>query len=208
MTFATEMIVKASLNKAKLAEVPIILHPDGRKAHPPHLKTFRDGWRTLVFLLMYSPRWLFLIPGSLVILLGLIGYALALPGVTIGGATFDAHTLLFSSVAIICGYQGIVFAVLAQTFSVNEGLMPETAFYKRFYGTLNLERGLLFSIAMMLAGLALLGSAVAQWWSVDFGSLDYAATMRMVIPGATLTALGFETVLASFFASILGMKRV
>ena len=155
-----------------------------------------------------APRNRFLIPGLLVILLGALGYGLALPGVTIGGATFDAHTLLFSSVAIICGYQAILFSILAQTFSVNAGLMPETSFYQRFYGVLNLERGLILALLVTLGGVCLLGSAVITWWSADFGRLDYADTMRVVIPGATLTAIGFETLLASFFASILGMKRL
>ncbi len=104
MEFATEMIIKASLFGEKLTEVPITLHPDGRKSHAPHLKTFRDGWRTLRFFLMYSPRWLFVIPGALLVLLGLIGYGVALPGVRLGGVAFDAHTLLFASLGILCGY--------------------------------------------------------------------------------------------------------
>src|SRR6266704_3250191 len=103
MEFATEMIIKASLRGERIAEVPITLHPDGRKAHKPHLKTFRDGWRTLRFFLLYSPRWLFLMPGLLMILLGLIGYAVALPGLRVRGVHFDAHTLLFASVAVLCG---------------------------------------------------------------------------------------------------------
>src|SRR5262250_443097 len=105
MEFATEMIIKASLYGEKIAEVPITLHPDGRKAHKPHLKTFRDGWRTLRFFLLYSPRWLFLMPGLLLVLVGLIGYALALPGITLAGMTLDAHSLLFASLAILCGCQ-------------------------------------------------------------------------------------------------------
>ena len=88
MEFATEMVIKSSLHNARIAEVPITLHPDGRKAHAPHLKTFRDGWRTLRFFLMYSPRWLFLYPGLLLLALGAVGYALALPGHRIGADPF------------------------------------------------------------------------------------------------------------------------
>ncbi|MFI5380273.1 MAG: glycosyltransferase family 2 protein, partial [Tepidisphaerales bacterium] len=124
MEFATEMIIKASLHGARIAEVPVTLHPDGRKAHAPHLKTFRDGWRTLRFFMMYSPRWLFLMPGILLGLLGLLGYALAMPGIKIGPATFDAHTLLFASLAILCGYQSVLFAVFTKVFAISEGLMP------------------------------------------------------------------------------------
>ena len=114
MEFATEMVIKSSLQNARIAEVPITLHPDGRKAHAPHLKTFRDGWRTLRFFLMYSPRWLFLYPGLLLVVLGVVGYALALPGHRIGRIHFDAHTLLFSSLAILLGHQSIVFAIFAE----------------------------------------------------------------------------------------------
>lgn len=112
MEFATEMIIKASLWREKIAEVPITLYPDGRKSHASHLKTVRDGWRTLRFFMMYSPRWLFVIPGTLLVILGLVGYAIALPGVTWRGIAFDAHTLLFASLAILCGYQSILFAHL------------------------------------------------------------------------------------------------
>src|SRR5690242_281324 len=124
MEFATEMIIKSSLQNAQIAEVPITLHPDGRKAHAPHLHTFRDGWRTLRFFLMYSPRWLFLVPGALLLLLGAIGYAIAMPGLRIGRITFDVHTLLFASLSIIAGYQSIVFALLTKVFAISEGLLP------------------------------------------------------------------------------------
>ena len=207
MEFATEMIIKASLFGEKISEVPITLRPDGRKSHAPHLKTFRDGWRTLRFFLMYSPRWLFVIPGLLLILLGLIGYALAMPGIQLQGMTFDAHTLLFSSLAILCGYQSVLFAIFTKTFAVGEGLMPEDPYLTTFFRVANLERGLIVASAALLIGLALLMAAVNQWRLVDFGPLDYAITMRLVVPGVTLTALGFQTILSSFFVSILGMRR-
>lgn len=213
MEFATEMIIKSSLYHAKIAEVPITLHPDGRKAHAPHLKTFRDGWRTLRFFLLYSPRWLFLLPGIFFIVLGLVGYALALPSVTIHGVgslgqiTFDMHTLLFASVFILCGYQAVVFAILTKLFAITEGLLPEDPKLNRFFGIVNLERGLAVSAVALATGVFLLLLAINEWRLTGFGRLDYEHTMRWVIPGATLIALGVQTVFSSFFASVLGMKR-
>jgi len=207
MEFATEMIIKASLYSAHITEIPITLHPDGRKTHAPHLRTVRDGWRTLRFFLVFSPRWLFLVPGFVFALLGLAGYAVALPGLTISGVTFDAHTLLFSSLAIMMGYQSVLFAICAKSFAIGEGLLPKDPRIDRFFKVIYLERGLAIGALGFLAGLILLGTAVWQWKAVHFGRLDYAVTMRWVIPGATLTALGFQTVLSSFFVSILGMKR-
>jgi glycosyltransferase involved in cell wall biosynthesis len=207
MEFATEMIIKASLHGARIAEIPITLYPDGRKTNAPHLRTIRDGWRTLRFFLIFSPRWLFLAPGFILALLGLAGYAVALPGLQIAGVTFDAHTLLFSSLAILMGYQSILFAIFAKTFAISEGFLPKDPRVDRFFKIIYLERGLALGTVAFLAGLILLGAAVLQWKSTHFGRLDYAVTMRWVIPGATLTALGFQTVLSSFFVSILGMKR-
>jgi hypothetical protein len=207
MEFATEMIIKASLLGERIAEVPITLHRDGRKSHAPHLKTFRDGWRTLRFFLMCCPRWLFLIPGAALIVLGLIGYVIALPGLRIHGIAFDAHTLLFASLFLLCGYQSILFAVFAKTFAITEGLLPGDDQLKRFYELVNLEKGLIASVIAILSGAALLIAAINQWRLAGFGPLDYAVTMRLVIPGASLIALGFQTVLSSFFISILGMGR-
>lgn len=206
MEFATEMIVKASLFRLKLAEVPITLHPDGRVQHAPHLRTFRDGWRTLRFLLIYSPRWLFLIPGAVLILFGLFGYGLALPGIRIRGVAFDAHTLLFATLSILCGYQAILFAIFTKTFAIGQRLMPEDPRLDRFFDLITLERGLVIAGASLLIGFGLLLSSVNQWRLADFGHLDYAITMRSVIPGALLTALGFQTIVSSFFVSILGMR--
>src|SRR5439155_6575577 len=124
MEFATEMIIKASRYEARIAEVPITLHPDGRRSRGPHLKTFRDGWRTLRFFLMVAPRWLFLEPGRLLMLLGLVGFALALPGVRVHGVHFSSHTLVISSMLVIVGYQAILFAISVKTFAISQGIMP------------------------------------------------------------------------------------
>lgn len=207
MEFAIEMIVKASLLRMKIAEVPITLHPDGRKSHPPHLRTFRDGWRTLRFLLMYSPRWLFLAPGCLLLVLGLVGYLVAMPGTTIAGVTFDVHTLLVASLSVLLGYQAIQFAVFTKMFAITEGLLPPDRRMERFFRPGNLERGLILGLLLGIGGLVLLAIAVNAWRLRDFGRLDYAETMRWVVPGVTLTAIGFQTVLASFFVGILGLRR-
>jgi glycosyltransferase involved in cell wall biosynthesis len=207
MEFATEMVIKASLQGARIAEVPITLHRDGRKAHRPHLRTFRDGWRTLRFFLMCTPRWLFLIPGAALIAAGILGYAVALPEARIAGVRFDVHTLLFASLFIISGFQAIAFAVLAKLFAMTEGLLPPDRRVMRLVGIINLETGLALGLAVMLIGCGLLGAAVNQWRLAGFGDLDYSRTMRWVIPGVTLTTLGFQGILASFYASLLGMAR-
>jgi glycosyltransferase involved in cell wall biosynthesis len=207
MEFATEMIIKASLNRKRIAEVPITLHPDGRQTRAPHLKTLRDGWRTLRFFLVCSPRWLFLMPGMLLILLGGAGYAIALPGLTVKGVTFDAHTLLFASLAFLCGFQAVLFAILTKLFAITEGLLPSDPRFERAFRYITLETGLAGGTLALVAGFVLLLVAVLIWKSTGWGRLDYSDVMRVVIPGATLTALGFQTVLFSFFMSILGMKR-
>ncbi|MFT3883809.1 MAG: glycosyltransferase family 2 protein [Gemmatales bacterium] len=207
MEFATEMVIKSSLFRAKIAEVPITLHPDGRKSHPPHLKTWRDGWRTLRFFLLYSPRWLFLIPGLFLILLGIVGYGLALPGITIGNATFDAHSLLFASLFLMVGYQAVLFALFTKRFAISEGMMPPDDRLTKFFQWATLEKGLVIGILTGLTGLFLLVGAINQWWETGFGRLDYSRTMRWVIPGVTLCMIGFQTLFGSFFISVLGMRR-
>ena len=207
MEFATEMIIKATLHQVRIAEVPIALHPDGRKAHLPHLRTFRDGWRTLRLFLLFTPRWLFLMPGVLLTLLGLAGYVVALPGLTIGRATFDVHTLLYASVALLCGQQALAFALFAKTFAVGEGLLPLDPRTVRFYEIATLERGLVLGVLAMVVGGGLMAAVAVHWWRAGLGALDYPQTMRLAIPGATLTALGVQTALGSFFGSVLGMRR-
>src|SRR5262249_1026916 len=147
---------KSSLAGARIGEVPITLHPDGRKSHRPHLKTFRDGWRTLRFFLLYSPRWLFVIPGAVLAALGLLGFALVMPGLRIGHVAFDAHTLLFASLAVICGYQSLLFALFTKSFAISEGLLPEDQRITRFFRMVNLERGVIAGAATTVAGLLLL----------------------------------------------------
>lgn len=207
MEFATEMIIKAGIRGAKVAEIPITLRPDGRKTHRSHLKTYRDGWRTLRYFLLYCPRWLFWYPGIALVVLGGLGYLLALPGITIGRMTFDAHTLLFASLSVLLGFQSMVFAVHARLFAVGEGLWPDDPRIHRLFRHVTLETGLIVGVIVMLGGSGLLLGAINQWRVADFGRLDYAHTMRWVIPGATMTALGFQAILSVFFSSILLMHR-
>src|SRR3712207_4826393 len=147
--FRSEMIIRATARWSRIAEVPITLHPDGRVSHAPHLRTFRDGWRTLRFYLMYTPRRLFLMPGAFAVALGVLGYALALPGATIAGAKLDAHTLLFASLAILCGFQAITFAVFTKTLAIVDGHPPDDPRWVRFFRLVNLKR------AIVLAGVSL-----------------------------------------------------
>ncbi len=207
MEFATEMIIKSSLLGCKAAQVPITLHPDGRKLRPPHLNTFRDGWRTLRFFLLCTPRRLFLVPGVILILLGILAYGLALPGMSLHGIKFDAHTLLFGSLAMLCGYESIFFAVFAKTLAIKQGLLPSDMRIERFFNTVNLEVGLVVAASAMIFGLVLLGLAIEQWRVVSYGLLNYARTMRLVVPGATLVALGFQTILSAFMISFLDLEH-
>jgi len=207
MEFATEMIIKSSLLGARAAEVPITLHPDGRKSHAPHLRTLRDGWRTLRFFLLCSPRRLFLVPGVILMLLGLLAYGLAMPGIKIHGAKFDAHTLLFGTLGMLCGYQAIFFAIFAKILAIRAGLLPADERIEHFQNAFNLEVGLGIAALALIVGLVLLGAAVNQWRLVDFGLLDYSRTMRLVVPGATLTALGFQTILSAFLISFLDLQH-
>jgi hypothetical protein len=156
---------------------------------------------------LYSPRRLFLIPGLVLIALGLVGYGIALPGLRIGRVHFDVHTLLFASLAIICGYQSVVFAVCTKVFAIAEGLLPMDRRLERAFRLIHLETGLVTGAAGVVFGVCLLGYAVNLWRVHAFGDLDYGLTMRWVIPGVTLTALGFQTILSSFFLSVLGLRR-
>lgn len=207
MEFATEMIIRASISKARIAETPITLHPDGRKSHPPHLKTFRDGWRTLRLYLLYSPRWLFLIPGLTLILLGILASAIGLSETQYGAVTFSSHTALMGGLSVLCGYQSVLFAILTKTYAVETNWLPEDARYLRFYKLINLERGLLISVLAILLGFALIAVSLNQWRLAGFGNLDYAQTMRQLIPGTMIMVLGIQTILFSFFVSILGINR-
>lgn len=207
MEFATEMIIRASLRGSHISEVPITLHPDGRKAHAPHLKTFQDGWRTLRFFLMCSPKWLFLIPGLVLFGLGCLGAVLVFTGMKVGPARFDVHTLLCSSLCFIMAYQSAIFALLTKSFAIREGFLSQDQRLTNFYRVATLERGLLLGSMLLAAGFLSLLGCVLHWRNVGFGPLDYSQTMKLIIPSTTIAAIGFQTILFSFFISMMGINK-
>jgi hypothetical protein len=207
MELAVEMVVKARLAGLATEELPITLRPDGRRTHAPHLRTFRDGWRTLRWCLLASPRWLLLAPGVALVAAGLLGYALALPGVRVEGARLDAHTLLVASLALLVGHQALAFAALSQAWAAATGLLPEPRGLARLRRAFTLERGLLIAALLVLAGLALVAKVFLAWRAAGYGDLDYPETMRFVIPGTTLAALGVQTALAGAALGLLGLTR-
>ena len=207
MEFATEMVVKATLLKFKIDEVPTTLSPDGR-SRPPHLRTWRDGWRTLRFFLLYSPRWLFLYPGLALMITGIaLGLWLLPSPRTIGNVTFDVHTMLYCAAMVLLGFQSISFAVFTKTFAITEGLLPHDPVLDRMFHYITLEVGLGVGTLLVVAGLATSVTAVRLWDIQHFGLMDYAHTMRLVIPAALLLILGAQTIFSSFFLSVLGLRR-
>lgn len=207
MEFASEMVVKATLKKMRIAEVPTTLRPDGR-SRPPHLRSWRDGWRHLRFLLLFSPRWLFLYPGILLMLAGTIAGAWLLRGpIFIANIGFDVQTLLYASMAIVIGFQAIVFAVFTKVFAISEGLLPEDPKLIGLTRIVSLERGIVVGVLLLLAGLGGSIYAVSFWDERSFGPLDPSKTLRFIIPSITALILGCQIVLSSFFLSVLGLKR-
>jgi hypothetical protein len=206
MELGVEMVAKAALYGLRVEEVPTTLSPDLR-SRPPHLRTWRDGWRTLRFFLLYSPRWLFFYPGVVLILLGVCFSAAVLPGaVEVFGARFDVHTLLYAGAAIVVGFQAVVFAVLARVYAASEGLLPETRLVRRIRHV-SLELGLAVGIILLLASVTLSVIAFVRWDRSSFRHLDYPATLRLAIPAVVTLMLGVQTILSSFFLSVLGIKR-
>jgi glycosyltransferase involved in cell wall biosynthesis len=207
MEFASEMVVKASLLRMKVSEVPTTLSADGR-SHPPHLRTWRDGWRHLRFLLMYSPRWLFLYPGSLMMILGLAGCALLLPGPrVVHGIGFDVHTLLYASVSVLLGFQLISFAIFTKVFAITEGLLPEDPRLNRVFRWITLETGLVVGGLLIAIGLGGSIWAVSRWAQGSFGALQPEQMLRIVMPSVFSLTLGVQITFSSFFLSILGLRR-
>jgi glycosyltransferase involved in cell wall biosynthesis len=207
MEFASEMVVKASAFGLRVTEIPTTLAPD-RRDRAPHLRTWRDGWRHLRFLLLYSPRWLFLYPGIVLFALGVAISAALLPGARkIGSVVFDVHTLLFAAMAILIGFQSILFATFTKIFAISEGLLPEDPRLSRVFRYVTLETGLVAGILLILAGAGAWALGLAYWRILAFGPLDPEKTLRIVIPGVVCFTLGFQIVLSSFFLSVLGMSR-
>jgi hypothetical protein len=207
MEFASEMVVKATLRDLRISEVPTTLSPDGR-SRPPHLRSWRDGWRHLRFLMLFSPRWLFLYPGLALTLIGLVSMVWLLPGPrTLGPLTLDINTLAFCAAAIICGAQSVVFAVFATVFSADMGLIPSSRLAQRFAGIASFELGMIVGGVLLVAGLGAAGFAVGLWGRGSFGALDPTVSMRIVIPAVTALVLGVQFVSSSFFLSVLDLPN-
>jgi glycosyltransferase involved in cell wall biosynthesis len=205
MEFASEMVIKATLSKMRIAEVPTTLSRDGR-SRPPHLRPYEDGWRHLRFMLLFSPNWLFLIPGILSMLLGVVlATRLMLSPIHIHQIQLGLDTLIYSAFMIIAGFQSVLFAVLSRVYAVQEKLYPAGRSYRYFFRHIGLERGLIAGMILAFSGFASLSYALLEWRRANFGPLNIEHIARIVIPSGLMTTLGIETILASFFLSTLGM---
>ena len=206
MEFASEMVVKATIHRLRIAEVATTLSPDGR-SRPPHLKSWRDGWRHLRFLLLFSPRSLFFYPGALMSLVGLLATAWLLPGPrVVAGVTFDIHTLLYTAVLLVIGVQSMQFWVFAKIYGMREGIMPPDPGFVALIARVHLEKSLLAAALLLLLGLVLGVVALGSWQAEAFGAMVPDRTMRLVIPSATLILLGFQLAYGGFFASLLEIR--
>ncbi len=203
MEFASEMVVKATLHNMRITEVPTTLSAGGR-TRTPHLRSWQDGWRHLRFLLLYSPRWLFLYPGALLMLLGLMLGLWILAG---PAGIFSIHTLLFAATAILVGFQAIAFAIFTKTFATSEGLLPEDDRLNKVFRYLSLEVGLIVGGTLLFIGIAGSVYSFSVWEAKSFGPLEPAHMMRFVIPSVTCIALGVQVIFSSFFLSVLRLKR-
>jgi glycosyltransferase involved in cell wall biosynthesis len=207
MEFASEMVVKASLMGLAIAEVPTTLSPDGR-SRPPHLRTWRDGWRHLRFLLLYSPRWLFFYPGATLVVLGAIASAFLLTGQRdIGRLHFDIGTLAYALAAVIIGFHSCAFAVSAKVFGISEGLLPEDPGFNGWFQYVTLETGVTTGGVVLALGIAEAIYGVWFWARAGFGPLVPAQSLRITLPAVAGIMLGFEIILTSFFLSLLGVRR-
>jgi glycosyltransferase involved in cell wall biosynthesis len=207
MEFASELVVKATLAKLDIREVPTTLSPDGR-TRAPHLNTWRDGWRHLRFLLLYSPRWLFFIPGLVLMTLGLVGgVALSSGPVRIGEVAFDVDTLVGASAILIIGFQAVLFALLTKVYAMEEGFLPHDRRVQKIIDWWSLERGVVIGGLLALAGLVGVVLSMVHWKVNNFGQLDPRYALRLVVPSATALVMSFQMILASLFLSILGIRR-
>jgi glycosyltransferase involved in cell wall biosynthesis len=207
MEFASEMVVKSSLLGQKITEVPTTLKKDGR-SRPPHLKTWRDGWRHLRFLLMYSPRWLFLYPGLTLMIGGLALMAWLLPAERpFGHVNLGVDTLAYMAAAVLLGFQLVFFGVAAKVFAISEGLLPQDESFERWFRYITLETGLLCGVLLVLIGIGIAVSSVVSWSHTGYGPLPPVQMMRRTLPAMLCLMLGTEICFASFFLSLLGLRR-
>jgi len=207
MEFACEMVIKATLHGLRITEVPITLYQDGR-TRAPHLRTWRDGWRTLRFMLLFSPRWLFLWPGLVIFFIGTIGMLLMSGGpLVLGQIHAERNSMLVSGMLMLVGYQAIFFGLFTKIYSQSMGLRPEDSRLERWFKLFSLEKGILFGLFLVASGGVVLLVAIARWAGVHFGSLEGdELTPRFVIWSVIATTLGIQTIFNSFFISILGLR--
>jgi len=206
MEFASEMVIKATLKGLRITEVPVTLHQDGR-SRPPHLKPWRDGWRHLRFMLIYSPRWLFLVPGLALTALGTVfAGILSFHDIRIGEAVLDVGTLMAACMTVIVGFQLVAFAFFTKVFAMTHQLLPADPKFTRLFRVFTLEKGVVVGLVILAAGLFLFSQAVWIWRQAGYGRLSYAENLRLLIPAATLLILGIQTVFSSFFMSVLGLS--
>jgi glycosyltransferase involved in cell wall biosynthesis len=207
MEFASEMVVKSKLNDLVIIEVPTKLHKDGR-TRKPHLKTWSDGWRHLRFLMLYAPNWLFLYPGILLALVGLIlSTVLLINPIEFEKFTLDVHTLLYASSFLLVGFQFIIFYGLTKVFAVENELLPKTKRYRKLFKFIKLENGLVLGFIILCIGLFLSYKGLSNWQAINFGELDASITLRLIIPAITALQVGVQTILFSLFFSVLGLKQ-
>lgn len=207
MEFASEMVVKSTLCQLKIDQIPITLRCD-RRSSSPHLRSWRDGWRHLRFLLLYSPKWLFVLPGLLLTIAGAFGFILLLPmPLTIRGVTFDLNSLLVSSVAMLTGFQVLAFGLFTKAYAVNIGLLPGKEYWHRLVNGCAVEWGIGIGLVLMVSGLGLLIHAILFWKAAGFGPLPYQISHRTVILAVTLISLGIQASVYGFALNILGLQR-
>lgn len=207
MEFASEMVVKAALRGLRIGEVPVVLHPDGRD-RPPHLRSFRDGWRHLRFLLLFCPLWLFLLPALFLLITGAGLMVWLTPGARpVGGIVFDVHTMLLGSLCLILGYQTLWLGVFSKVFGHRLGLLPADAITRAVGSWFTVERGLVAGGCVFVAGLGVNGWLVAQWWNVSLGELDVGRTMRGALWGLSGMVLGVQTAYSTFFVGLLDLWK-
>ena len=208
MEFASEMVVKATIFNLKITEVATTLSPDGR-SRPPHLRTWRDGWRHLRFLLIYSPRWLFLIPGVFLMLFGFILSVLIIqkPFEIIGNINLDTNTLLYAGAFMIVGFQAFIFGIFTRAYAVQAGFLPQNDQLIKWLDIVSLEKGLIAGLIIFFAGIFGTIHSLTLWNEVHFGRLDYPSILRIVIPSVVAIILGLQTILSSFFISVLNVNK-
>lgn len=206
MEFASEMVIKATLKGLRISEIPTVLRPDGR-SRPPHLRSWRDGWRHLRFMLLHCPRWLFVIPGTGLILLGLcLVILLGLTGTyVVGGVGLSTNTMLVGGMMAVVGYQLLLAGMFARAFATMIGSHPPQQFLERLGRRVTLEHGVAVGTFMTVVGCALVLHVTWLWQQAGFGALDSSLTMREVIPAVMLVTVGIQTVFGSFFLGLLGL---